>query len=95
MEHFLSRASNVWACTYFIIFHCGSHSLKVLHKKMMFISLGVHYVKKDLKKLMDQKEKMYYPPQCSPYAFFLAKLFFYMCFDNLIKYYAPHHYYIT
>ncbi len=60
----------------FLIFHHGLHSLKVLHKKMMFTSLCVHYVKEKLKKIMDQKEKMYYPPQCSPYAFFWFFFFF-------------------
>ncbi len=46
---------------------------------------------KKMKKLMHQKEKMYYPPQCSPYAFFWLKKYFDMYFDNLIEYYASHH----
>jgi len=41
------------------------------------------------------KKKMYYSPKFLPYDFFiLAKKYFDMCFDNLIKFYASHHYYI-
>ncbi len=42
------------------------------------------------------KKKMYYSPKFSSFCFFkiLVKKYFDMCFDNLIKFYASHHYYI-
>jgi hypothetical protein len=90
MEHFLSRVSNVWACTYCSMFHCCLHSFRVLHNK----SCSSHYMCIIWKELIERicepkKEKctillnillMFF------YFFFLVKFYFDMCFDNLIKF---------
>jgi hypothetical protein len=47
MEHFFVMSFLCFGiCTYFIPTHYGLHSFKVLHQ-MMFISLYVHYVKRN------------------------------------------------
>jgi hypothetical protein len=37
---------------------------------------------------------MYYSTQCFSYVFFWPENYFDMCFDNLIKFYVSHHYYV-
>ncbi len=60
--------------------------------------IKVHYVKKMIKKINGPKKgKMYYFSQCSYYVLrkHLVKNYPDMCFNNLIKFNASHHYYIT
>jgi hypothetical protein len=57
MEYFLSKVSNVWACTYFFMFHCGLHSFRVLHNKWC----SSHYMciiwKEIIKKICEPKKE--------------------------------------
>jgi hypothetical protein len=92
MEHFLSWVFYVQACTYFLCPNCGLHSLKVL-QKMMFTSLCMYYVKQNSKKTNELiKEKCNIEFNVLPNSITFDLIFF---FDNLIKFYTPHQYYIT
>ncbi len=96
MEHFWSRGFYVWACTYFLFSYCGLHSLKVLHKSDV-ISLCIYYVKQSSKRINELiKDKCNIELNVLPNSItFEFKKYFEMYFDNLIKFYTPHQYYIT
>jgi hypothetical protein len=52
--------------------------------------------KKKMKNLVNRKKRdVIFPSMFFHPFFFLVEKYFDMCFDNLIKFYASHHYYIA
>jgi hypothetical protein len=62
---------------------------------MMFNSLCMYYVKKKFEKINESNKKKCNILSMFLTHFFLVKKNYDMCFDNLIKFYASNHYYIT
>ncbi len=87
----------VWTCTHFLLYHYSLDSLKVLDNKWCWF----HYVWIMWNFFFERfskpkKEGCNSPLDVLPmYFFFWLKTYFDMCFDNLIKIYASHHYYIA
>jgi hypothetical protein len=98
MEHFLSW---VFLClnfghAHFFPLHYDLHSFKALHNKWCSFIMCAICEKKWLKDVMNQINKDVIIFQCFSYVFFFfffgLEKYFDLCFDNLIKIYASHHY---
>jgi hypothetical protein len=97
LEHFLSLVFLCFSMHIYIFFHCGLHSLEVLHNKWC----PPHYVcimwKETIERINEPKRKknVLFPSMFFLCFFLGPKKYFEICFDNLINFCASHHYYIT